>query len=512
MSRNLRFERSRRLGLVCLALGLAVGVSQIASGAPADLSQRVEAAPTVDPAQLKSAINAEVRRALRVAPELGVHVTSLSDGEDIYTFRAETPRIVASNVKLVTSAAALDRLGPGFFFETPIAMRGVVADGVLDGDLAIVGGGDPDISGRHYFGDSFAVFREWAAALRARGIRRIEGDLVLVTGFFDEEEVHPDWPRGQLDRWYEAPVAALSFNANTVHVEVQPEVGGTAHVRLDPPVQLFPVVGTVQVTDSARRQLVHIRRPATAADAERRRTIELSGRIWRRSSGVGTWITVPDPTAYFGAVLRDALREEGIAVAGRTLAVDRLRPRADAPWQLLHVHRTDLLTALGVVNKRSQNFYAESVLKTLGARLCGEGSWEAGLRIVREFLDEVGIDGDWSMVDGSGMSRRNRFTPRQITSLLRHMFDHRWGGEFLRTLPFGGEAESSLSSRFVDPPSRGNVFAKTGTLNGVSTLSGFAKARSGKIYVFSILLNSTSASWRGQQAQDRIVQALIDEG
>ena len=176
-------------------------------------------------------------------------------------------------------------------------------------------------------------------------------------------------------------------------------------------------------------------------------------------------------------------------------------------------HRTDLLTVLEVVNKRSQNLYAESVLKLLGARHCGEGSWPAGVRAAAEFLGEAGIAaGTYRLADGSGMSRGNRLTPEQLTRLLHHMFFHPWGAEFVRTLPYSGERDLKWEKRLADRPYRGNVMAKTGYLTGVSTLSGYAKARSGKAYAFSILMSSIRSEWQARAAQDRIVRAIIDHG
>ena len=148
-----------------------------------------------------------------------------------------------------------------------------------------------------------------------------------------------------------------------------------------------------------------------------------------------------------------------------------------------------------------------------GAKLCDDGSWRGGVRGVEEFLADVGFPrGSYHLVDGSGMSRGNRYRPSQLTALLRHMFFHRWGSQFLKTFPYSGEHGLKWAGRLTKPPYLGNVIAKTGSLNGVSTLSGYAKARSGKVYAFSILCNPTRANWRAEKVQDRIVRALIDHG
>ncbi len=469
-------------------------------------------------ASFKAGVNAQVAAARQASGALGVQVVDLRTGDTVYSYNGQTQRILASNTKLITSAVALDRLGPGYFFETEVLVRGEVEGGVLTGDLAIVGGGDPNISGRQYQGDSFGAFRGWAAALKELGASRIDGDLVLVHGLFDQEYVHPDWPRDQLSRWYEAPVAALSFNDNCVLVKVTPaRPGAAARVETVPPLPMFTIESTALTTSRSRSQWLNIDRRQHGGHGD---ILTVAGRIYQRTESFDKWVAVFDPLRYFGAALKAALAEEGIEITGRVLASSGL-PRPDpslegtAPsrWRRLLTHRTDLLTVLEVVNKRSQNFYAESVLKLLGARLCGSGTWAGGLDAEREFLAEVGIEeGTYRLADGSGMSRNNRFTPEQLTTLLHHMFHHRWGEEYVRTLPYSGERDLRWSERLADGPYRGNVMAKTGYLSGVSTLSGYAKAGSGNIYAFSILMNSIRGVWKARAAQDRIVRAIIDHG
>ena len=461
--------------------------------------------------ELTAGVNAQVAAARRVAARLGVHVLELESGEAVYTYNATILRILASNTKLITSAAALDRLGPGYFFETEVLVRGELSDGLLTGDLAIVGGGDPNLSGRQYQGDAFGPFREWASALKSVGIQRVDGDLHLVHGLFDDQLVHVDWPRDQLTRWYEAPVAALAFNDNCVLVKVRPGArsGAAAQVEIVPPLELFQLESSASTTGSRRRAGLRIDRKETLSEEW---VLTVAGRIHRRTESYDKWVAVADPVRFFGAALRAAFVEEGIEITGRVLPSPDLA-RASAVWRRVTTHRTDLLTVLEVVNKRSQNFYAESVLKLLGALTCDRGSWPDGIRAASELLAEAGIDeGTYHLADGSGMSRENRFSPEQLTRLLRHMFFHRWGAQYVRTLPYSGERDLRWSRRLSDGPYRGNVMAKTGYLSGVSTLSGYAKARSGKVYAFSILMNGIRAEWRAKAAQDRIVRAVIDHG
>ena len=479
-----------RLGkrLVPLSLGLSL---LLLAGAPA-LAQ-----PALD-----QAVGAEVARAQRQAGAVGVSIVDLSTGAAVFSYNPSAARVIASNSKLFTTAAALDTLGPGFQFETRFLMRGTVADGVLKGDLGVVGAGDPQISGREYDGDPFGAFRPWAAALREKGVRRITGDLYLAHGLFEALRIHPDWPRDQLAEWYEAPVAALSFSDNCILVRVSPgrAAGQPAVVETVPAVPVFRVDNTTSTRAKRRGTKLYVGRTDDLLTV--RGTIDIS------SGPFETWVTVPDPVAYFGQALRAALAQEGIAIDGGLRPVDQL---PGPVWQRVAVHRSDLVTAIRTTNKHSQNFYAESLAKQVGARRCGQGSWSEGMKAIGELMASIGVPpGELHMVDGSGMSRENQASPRAITTLLRYMFFHPAEAEFVQSLPVSGEDMKSWKRRLAAPPYFGNVFAKTGTLAGVSALSGYARAVSGKSYAFSILLNGTRGD--SHTDQDRIVMALIDHG
>jgi len=458
------------------------------------------ALPSLPIASLDRAVGQEVRAALAVTAALGVHVVDLDSGETVFAYSPDEPRITASNTKLFTTAAALEAFGPGHLFKTRFLLRGELRRGVLRGDLAVVGCGDPNISGRRYDGDSLAVFRGWASELAARGIERVAGDLYLDAGLFTGPTVHPDWPPEQLASWYEAPIGALSFNDNCVLVRVTPtRAGQPARVETIPPMRTsLKVENSARTAGSGHRLAI-----GRSGD-----TLQVSGSLGAAAGPFDTWVTVPDPTAYFGDALVAALAEEGIAFAGRLRPVERL---PGPVWERVAVFRSDMATAVEVTNKRSQNFYAESLLKQLGARRCGEGSWPEGVRAIEEYLTGIGLPrGSFHMVDGSGMSRQNRFTPRNVTTLLRHMYLSPVGIEYARSLPFGGEDNGSWRRRLAAPPYRGNVFAKTGTLDGVSALSGYAKAVSGRTYAFSILANRVHGDAR--HSEDRIVMAIVDHG
>ncbi len=455
---------------------------------------------------LAEALTREVDGARRVARELGVSIVDLSSRETAFAFSADQPRILASNTKLLTTAAALGTLGSEHRFRTRFALRGKVAEGSLDGDLAVFGGGDPNISGRFHDGDSYAVFRAWASELRARGVLRVRGDLVLVNGLFQGPGIHPDWPRDQLTSWYEAPIDALSFNDNCVLVRVTPgrQVGAPARVETVPELDYFTVQNTARTVASRKDGRLFVGRLGESD------TLVVSGAIFRGSGPSEEWVAVRDPAAYFGAALRAALAEEGVAIEGSVRMEHGL---AESDWELVATFESDLGRTLEVTNKRSQNFYAETLAKYLGWKRAGSGSWETGVAAVSDFLTGLGLPaGEFHLVDGSGLSRGNRASPRAMTTLLERMYFHALGRDFLRSLPFSGEPGLRWQRRLARAPYAGNVFAKTGTIRGVSTLSGYAKAVSGKVYAFSILCNQVRSTSAAQAAQDRIVSALIDRG
>ncbi len=464
------------------------------------------AAPGALASSLSQSLAAPIREAGRAARELGIHVVDVVTGETVVELEPDLPRIAASNTKLFTTAAALDTLGPGYLFETHVMLRGYLVGGALVGDLGVIAGGDPNISGRLHGGDPLAVFRQWARRLVELGVTEIGGHLYLANGLFDHERIHPDWPRDQLHRWYEAPVDALSFGDNCLLVRVRPGAapGRPARVELVPDVPILGVRNLAGTTSSARRHNVSVFR-APGGDE-----ILVSGRVYRYAKPVDAWVTVPDPQLYFGAALRKALVDEGIELEGGVHPVDNLPA---GRWRPLTVHRSDLLSTVEVINHRSQNFYAETLLKLLGAEVCAEGSWQGGRDVVADFLERVGLPPEsYRLADGSGMSRNNLFTPRQLTRLLVHMYHHPLRDEFIDSLPPSGSDNGRWKERLSRPPYAGNVRAKTGTLRAVSALSGYARALSGKVYAFSILCNRAPSATDARRAQDRIIEALVDHG
>ena len=417
--------------------------------------------------------------------------------------------VLASTTKLFTTAAALDRLGPGYRFRTTLLQEGELGpDGTLAGRLVIRGGGDPAISGRLYDNDPWAVFRPWSSALAAHGVRAIRDGLALDTSFFDDERTHPDWPPAQEQHWWQAPVSALSYNDNVVLVRVTGAFrpGGRASLGFYPAQPfLMSLVGRV-ATHRGRGAKVGVSRRAGSA------RVVASGAVGSRKTWSGD-VTVVDPPLFFASAFSKVLEEEGISVGGDP-EVRTVAPSARAALPVLHVHETPLLPALAVCNKRSQSFFAEQVLKTLGAERRGQGTWENGRAEVREFLRSLGLDPSrYHVADGSGRSPANRASASAYLDFLQALAT-RWRhfGAFEPTLAVTGDMEGSLRYRMLGPDTRGKVFAKTGNIAGVVTLAGYVEARSGRRYAFVILANGGCAEGRGHAYQDRLLTELARWG
>jgi D-alanyl-D-alanine carboxypeptidase/D-alanyl-D-alanine-endopeptidase (penicillin-binding protein 4) len=463
------------------------------------------------PATLEQRLNALLRRGPVRRSEMGVVVTRLGDPAPLVSLNAERPFILASTTKLFTTAAALDRLGPDYKFRTRLYRDAPIGeDGVLSGHLVVTGGGDPGLSGRWYEDDPLAVFRPWAASLTNKGIRSVRDGLLLDVSFFDDVQSHPDWPSEQEQRWYQAPVSALSYNDNVVLVRASGGLrpGSPALMGFDPlgPPLLNLISNVVTAT---RRTWVGVHREAGS------HTVVAAGRVGKNRTWVGD-VTVPDPPLYFAAALSQVLRESGISIDAPP-AVRTERSGVPLPFSgrvLLHTHETPLVSALAVCNKRSQSFFAEQILKTLGAEKRGRGTWENGRAEVAAFLGSLGLDASrYQLVDGSGRARANRASAAAYVDFLTALAT-RWERfeTWKPTLAIAGGPDGTLRHRLLGAATAGKVWAKTGYVDGVVTLCGYVQAQSGQTYVFSILLNGGCGDARGHVYQDRFLNELATFG
>ena len=493
-----------------LSAGLAVLFCLCAAlQAPADLSADVSA-------RVNRALEANTPKGATVGIQLIALGESASQRSVLFSSSADRPMIPASNLKLLTTAAALDTLGKDFKFQTRLLIRGDASTGEVE--LAVIGDGDPS------FGDAAllknidgwgtrSVLTRWANLLSQQGISRVSA-LWLDDGVFDEQYVHPNWPLNQRHRWYEAQVGGLNLNINCLDVYVYRNGGGgLMGYRLDPP------TAYVNVSNSCRagtKNAVSLTRP------EGTNAISLSGQTNAREQGP-MQVTVDGPTAYFGTVFSEALREAGITshapVVDRTIrhaweSRQSAQPTEgpEAGWRLFAVHETDMATVLARTNKDSINLYAEALAKRTAFAATGEpGSWAAAERVVKNYLARIGMEADHVRLDdGSGMSREDRVTAAALCDVLASMHDSDAADVFRDSLSEAG-VDGTLQRRFRGGDRsdlHGRVFGKTGYISGVCTFSGYLHGRDGRWYAFSILVNDSNELWKAQALQEAVILAL----
>jgi D-alanyl-D-alanine carboxypeptidase/D-alanyl-D-alanine-endopeptidase (penicillin-binding protein 4) len=471
------------------------------------VKRRVAPAPPLETAtgntleeRLASLVNGRVAG----ASDASIQIVELESGQIVAQRNPNVPLAPASNMKLFTTAAAIDLLKPGFEVTTTIYVRGNVnASGTLDGDVKVVGRGDPTIGGRFHDGHANAVIEEWATDLKRSGIKTIRGNLVFEYGYMDTEYIHPTWPADQLVNWYEAPISAFSMQEGCVQVRVLPSRSGKpCVVQLEPPTNY---VG-VQSTCVTGRGLPFITRLRNS------NTVIVRGGVPARSGATEVFVTVENPIHYFAAVTNETLQRSGIHIDGQII----LTPRDNRPdWRAVTQHTTPLNVLVYVINKKSQNHYAEQVLKIIGAETKKEGSWDTGTAAVSEWLTtKVGVPADeYHQADGSGMSRDNRASANAFIHLLRYMWKSPYREDFVSSLPYSGDPDSKFGHRLKSAPYARQVYAKTGYIVGVVGLSGYVHAASGKVYAFSFLFNRYHVGvYAVYRLQDEMLKELITRG
>lgn len=418
-------------------------------------------------------------------------------GKVLYGRNATRLFVPASNTKLVVSAAATILLPPDGAVATSVYSAGPIEGGVVRGDLVLYGRGDPTMSRRCYDADTTRAgacetdpmrrMRELAVALRAKGLRRVEGDIVGDGSYFEPAIVHETWEEGDLVWWYAAPVSGLAFNDNSVDVRWGPGPQAGAPGR----VTITPDFGDLTLEN---RTWTSVER-GNGLDVGRSGPwgIWTGGSITQSANPRTSYVALQDPNRFAAGALRQALADEGISVQGATAATTdssryaaarRTPPLAETASRPF---REWLVPILGP----SQNLFAEMLLKQLGKWGKGEGSWRAGLEIERRFLiDSVRIDStQFALRDGSGLSHTNVMTPDAFARLLLWLSHHPRFAPFEQALPVSGRS-GTIRTRMVGTAVEGRVRAKTGSIFRVNALSGYVQLPNGRTRIFSIQTNN----------------------
>ena len=425
-------------------------------------------------------------------------VVAAESGEVLYARDPDALKIPASNMKLLTALAALDAFGPTHRFVTRVlADRPPDGAGAV-GELIVVGGGDPVLNSEDLW--------RLAADLRFRGLRRVDGDLVVDASFFDRQLWHPEWG-GVSARAYHAPIEGLSANYGAFFVRLEPGAaeGDPLHVEIDPPLAYFHVVNRgVTGKPGVRPSLVVTR----GEERSRSEEIVVSGHLAMGDEPKTFARSVRYPALYAGALMKFQLEGMGVEVKGRVR-----RGSAGQSVELLQHRGRPLSEVVQLFMKYSNNAMAESLVKAMGAQASGgPGTWSDGLGDVRRRLDALGIGvAPGVLVDGSGLAAGNRLSPRMlVNALAASRASFRFGPEFAAALPIGGR-DGTMEERVMAV--RDGVRAKTGFLGSqrVVALSGFAERADGSVAIFSILVNGYAGpADQAMTAVDEWVGALVE--
>jgi D-alanyl-D-alanine carboxypeptidase/D-alanyl-D-alanine-endopeptidase (penicillin-binding protein 4) len=445
-----------------------------------------------------------------------VKVQSVETGEILFEKNAEKYVMPASNMKLLTAVAAIERLGLNFKYQTVLATDGEVEDGILKGNLIVIGSGDPTLGARLSSpdrqsidqGQPTAVFQEWADKLKEAGIREIRGDIIGDDSVFDDVPLGQGWTWDNLPYGYSAEIGGLQFNENYVVVWLIPagEAGGTVEVRATPSTSFLKLENQLETIEAYEDWDYQVDREPGSNLAV------LKGTVPAGHSPLRLTVSVDNPTAYFVTVLKETLQSSGIPVSGMPRDIDDLTD-PPASQKTLYVHHSpDLRYIVRVLLKISQNLYAETLIRTLDGREVGK-SFNEGKEEVQEVLTGIGIPSDaYVLADGSGLSRYSYLTANTLVRLLRHAYRAPYRDLFEEALPLAG-VDGTIGRRLRGTAGEGNVRAKTGTLSNVRALSGYVTTRSGDTLAFSMIVNNyTQPRKSAEYLQDLALEYLANLG
>lgn len=408
----------------------------------------------------------------------GAYIQSLNSGEVWYERNADKMFMPASNEKILTSSAALTKLGTDFKFTTKLLHTGLIIDSILVGDLIVIGDGDPTLYTK-FFDKPTTVFETWADSLISLGIKKIDGNIIGDDNNFDDRHIGYGWAFDGLDAWYSAEVGALQINENYVDLNIIPPDSINKKVKVIPNLNssYFMIKNNLTAVDTGRTR-VSINRPYGT------NTLILTGEVLAGSDSFERTPSLTNPTLFYVTVLKEVLNEKGIEVTGSPIDCDDILDFSKdslAAADLIVHHSPKLIDILEGLMKRSQNMYAETMVRTLGYQFEGLGSFWNGRKVIEETLAEFGLTpGTYAFMDGSGLSRYNFVSPNQIAKILIGMWKSEYRDEWYDIQPIAG-VDGTLRRRMKSTKAEGNVHAKTGTISNVRGLSGYVKTSGGKI-------------------------------
>ena len=398
--------------------------------------------------------------------------------------------IPASNQKVITSTTALALLKSDYTFKTDFYAGGEISNGILHGGLYIKGRGDPMISTE--------LLNVIAYKFKKMGIKEIKGDIFLDDSYFDNVNYPMGWKKQWRNDVYSPPIGAFTLNYNNVEILASPTKDKKkVYVRTDPEGSGIVIINSAKISNKTNS--------LRAYWSEDNKNIIVSGYLQYRTGVQKLKLPIRNPNRYFGSVLVDKLKQQGIEVHG-SLMLSKI-PRWANP---IYTHESESLDSIITeYNKNSINLIGENLIKTLGAQYYDEpGSWEKGRKTVTIFLSKIGIKYGYKIIDGSGLSLLNRISPHTMTDVLEYAFQNKDVGlDFVTSLPVAG-VDGTLKRRFKESELKGRIVAKTGYLNNVRALSGYVFTQKGDVLVFSILSNGLG--YEVKKFQSDLMEELVD--
>ncbi len=432
--------------------------------------------------------------------QIGVFAISLSKGDIIFEKNADTKLIPASVIKIFTSYAALKKLGPNSTFKTRVFRTGLLNEGTLTGNLFLKGGGDP----------SLVSERMWMLIneLVRSGIKKINGDIVADSSYYDLEKTPVARPVYLSDEAFNAPIGALSFNFNTTTIYVKPaeKIGDKPLVYTDPENSYIDVVNQAKTGTENSKDTLSVKR-ISAVEGDMGDTVLLRGTLPISSNERRFYRNIVNPALYTANMFKTFWEQRSLIFKGKI--IEGVTP-SNAKL-VIEFESLPLWQIIWGLNKFSNNFVGDQILKKLGAETWGvPGTIEKGLTAVRDILEDSGLTKDsYKMTDGSGLNRQTFVTARQVTKVLNLAYhDFSIFPEYIASFGISG-VDGTLRRRFSSSKMKGRIRAKTGSLDGVASLAGYLETDSGEKLAFTIIINDPKLKYGKMSAWvDKIVTLL----
>ncbi len=439
----------------------------------------------------KQTIDSVLRSPKQAKTRFSILAVRADNGDILYSHSSGVPMMPASNMKLITTAAAVHYLGIDYVFKTQVGLRG--------SHLVIIGGGDPllaDLPTDTRYGRKLGwVMDAIAGVLKQNNIESVD-DIIVDSSFFDDNRVHTAWPTDQLNQWYACEISGLNYNDNCIRILAEKK-DGRAVLSTDPLTSFLTFHNQIRVVRSGSSVLGAYRN-------SKPNVLIVKGNL---NASVGFDIAIEKPSAFFAWHLKERLTQQGISVRGGLLGQ---YVKNDPNIRIIHTFETPLSDVLDRCNKDSLGLAAESLIKTISAEKTEgriNGEWPHGLSLAAEYLGSLGADpNEFKLDDGSGLSRNNRLTTRVLVSVLKDMYAAASWPRFEQSLSVGGQ-DGTTTRYFQNPRYRGKILGKTGYIAGVRAFSGVCKTPSGDI-LFSILTENGNGLTR--EAINDITELIFD--